>query len=49
MADMLPGLNDEHTIWVPGRDFSMNLIGLELENKNSKVDQQVANIYTTCI
>ena len=30
---MLPGLNEEHTICVPGRDFSMNLIGLELKKK----------------
>lgn len=32
---MLPGLNEEHTICVPGRDFSMNLIGLELKKKRS--------------
>ena len=33
---MLPGLNEEHTICVPGRDFSMNLIGLELKKRSTR-------------
>lgn len=37
----LPGLKDEHTIWVPGLDFSMNLIGFELEGKY-KVNKEVS-------
>lgn len=38
-----PGLKDEHTIWVPGLDFSMNLIGFELEGRY-KVNKEVSKL-----
>ena len=46
----LPGLNDEHNIWAPGLDFSLNLIGVKLKIKTNKLPTYKFTeiLYTYC-